>query len=79
MRDAGRYLTPTGARLLAEISGKVAEIVTHGWEEADRGDPWLVLFRKGFPDTVDDPIAELREVMGDYWLTDEAQALLRSK
>lgn len=64
---------------LAEISGKVAEIIALGWEEVRRLDPWEVSFSKDFSDPSDWK-AELHAVMGDYWLTaDEISELLRPK
>ena len=62
---------------LAEISGKVAEIVALDWEETGRGDPWAVSFGKDFSDPSGWK-AELRAVMGDYWLTAEEIADARS-
>lgn len=65
---------------LAEVSAKVAEIEALGWVEVGRGDPWAVSFRKEVPEEQADPEADLREVMGEYWMTaDEIRALLASK
>ena len=67
---------------LNEISGKAAEIRALGWREGEnRGDPWVVgLLEKEFPDEASATDAELRQVMGDYWLDDDAfKALLGSK
>ncbi|MGD0272507.1 MAG: hypothetical protein ABSB96_02080 [Gaiellaceae bacterium] len=59
---------------LDEISGKAAEILALGWKESGlRGDPWAVSFEKVFPDTTTDAEAELRAVMGDYWMTKDDQ------
>lgn len=43
-----------------------------------RGDPWAVAYRKDFPEEAsDDPEAELRDVMGEYWVSaDEIRVLL---
>jgi hypothetical protein len=35
-----------------------------------RGDPWVVAYRKVIP-AGQDPEAEIRAVMSDYWLTAE--------
>lgn len=54
---------------LAEISGKVAEIEACGWKEDSRGDPWAVSFRTYIPEGEGHAAeAELREIMGNYWL-----------
>lgn len=56
---------------LSEISAKVEEIAARGWEYRDRGDPWSAVFRKYLPESDKDPEAELREIMGDYWMSAE--------
>jgi hypothetical protein len=43
-----------------------------------RGDPWVVAYRKAIPEGQDRE-AEIRSVMGDYWLTaDDIRDLLAS-
>ena len=67
---------------LNEISGKAAEIKALGWREGeDRGDPWVVgVLEKDFPDEASASDADLRQVMGDNWLDDDAvKALLGSR
>lgn len=62
---------------VAEVSAKAAEIEALGWREIDRADPWSISFRKDVPEEDADPTAEVRAVMGDYWLdADETRALL---
>ena len=65
---------------VSEVSAKAQEISALGWEEREdgRGDPWAVAYRKDFPeDEGADYEAELREVMGAYWVTaEEIRALL---
>jgi hypothetical protein len=63
---------------LAEISAKGDAIQELGWREDKRGDPWIVAYRKAIPEG-QDPEAEIRSVMGDYWLTnDDIRDLLAS-
>lgn len=60
---------------LEEISSKVEEIKALGWEEREdsRGNPWAVAFVKDFPEEeIDEQVAEVRAVMGDYWLDKDA-------
>lgn len=64
---------------LAEIGSKLEEILALGWKELDRGDPWAVVFRKHLPESVRDPEAELREVMGEYWMTADDIRELRAE
>ena len=65
---------------LAEVSAKAAEIIALGWSENDRGDPWVVSYRKDFPDGErGDAEAELQRLMGDYWLTADDMQALRDK
>lgn len=62
---------------LEEIGTKANHILALGWKPEDRGDPWVVAFRKEFAETESDPEVELRDVMGEYWLgADKIQALL---
>jgi hypothetical protein len=64
---------------LAEISGKAEEIQALGWQEDGRGDPWAVEYRKSVP-RGEDAEAEIRTLMGDYYLTpDDIRELLASK
>jgi hypothetical protein len=63
---------------LAEVSAKANAIQELGWGEDKRGDPWVVAYRKAIPEG-QDPEAEIRGVMGDYWLTaDDIRDLLAS-
>jgi hypothetical protein len=63
---------------LAEISAKANAIQELGWREDKRRDPWVVAYRKAIPER-QDPEAEIRSVMSDYWLTaDEIRDLLAS-
>jgi hypothetical protein len=55
---------------VAEISAKANAIQELGWREDKRGDPWVVAYRKVIP-AGQDPEAEIRAVMSDYWLTAE--------
>jgi len=62
---------------LAEISAKAAELEARGWvfDEERKGDPWIVLLSKRFSDpTPHDREAELREVMGNYWVDLDSSA-----
>lgn len=64
---------------LEEISAKVEQIKALGWREREdgRGDPWAASFVK---DEARNAEAELRGVMGDYWLDNDAiKELLASK
>ena len=67
---------------LAEISGKAAQIEALGWthDDENRGDPWYARFSKDFdmagPDDYD---ADLRSVMGDYWVDADAIRSLLDK
>jgi len=66
---------------LEEISAKVEQIKALGWQvrEDRRGDPWAAGFAKDVPEGESDPQAELRVVMGEYWLdADAIKALLAS-
>lgn len=63
---------------VAEISAKANAIQELGWREDKRGDPWVVAYRKEIPEG-QDPEAEIRAVIGDYWLTaDDIRDLLAS-
>ncbi len=63
---------------VAEISAKADAIRELGWREDKRGDPWVVAYRKVIP-VGEDPEAEIRAVMSDYWLTaDDIRDLLDS-
>ena len=56
---------------LAEISAKATELESRGWvfDEDRKGDPWIVLLSKRFPDPAPEDLqSELRAVMGDYWV-----------
>jgi hypothetical protein len=65
---------------LAEVSAKAQEIGALGWRETDRADPWLVTYSKPFPEDEHQKAEdELRQVMGDYWLTAEDMGALRAK
>jgi hypothetical protein len=57
---------------LDQIGAKIEAIVSRGWHEEERGDPWVVSFSKSLPEGDRDPEAELREVMGEYWLDADA-------
>jgi hypothetical protein len=63
---------------ITEISAKANAIQELGWREDKRGDPWVVAYRKVISEG-QDPEAEIRAVMGDYWLTaDDIRDLLAS-
>jgi hypothetical protein len=63
---------------VAEISAKANAIQELGWREDKRGDPWVVAYRKVISEG-QDPEAEIRAVMSDYWLTaDDIRDLLAS-
>jgi hypothetical protein len=67
---------------LEEVSSLARRIEALGWRESEdgRGDPWAVEFEKDVSEDERDPEAELREVMGDYWLdADAIKALLTPK
>ena len=62
---------------LAHIGDKADAIRAAGWlaDEVleERGDPWVQSFTKVFPESEKtDPEAELRQIMGDYWLDGDA-------
>ena len=63
---------------LREISRKVEQLEALGWREDSRGDPWAASFVKDFPEGEDSAAeAEVRGVMGDYWVdVAERRALL---
>lgn len=63
---------------VSEVSDRAGRITALGWVERGRGDPWAVSYRKDFPEEdANDPEAELRDVMGEYWLSAaEIRALL---
>jgi hypothetical protein len=49
-----------------------------GWQETDRGDPWVVAYERVFPWREErNAVPELRRIMGDYWLSDEEFKALR--
>ena len=57
---------------LLEIGPLANRIVEAGWEPVDgKGEPWAILVGKTFSEPTPDPEAELREIMGDYWMTGE--------
>jgi hypothetical protein len=65
---------------LTEIAGKVEELGALGWRQDDdrRGDPWVVVFVKEFPEeAAGEATAELRGVMDDYWVEAEEMRALR--
>jgi hypothetical protein len=65
---------------LSEIGQRVAELQGLGWRQDDdrRGDPWAAVFVKDFPEEESgEATAELRRVMGDYWLEPEEMRALR--
>lgn len=65
---------------LEEISAKVEQIKALGWRESEdgRGDPWASSFVKDVPrDQASNADAELRAVMGDFWLDADAIKELR--
>ena len=67
---------------LAEITAKAHELEALGWTQVEdgRGDPWAASFRKDVPEDEPDKSAEIRRVMGDYWVdADAIAALLASK
>jgi hypothetical protein len=50
-----------------------------GWTIIDRGDPWVILVAKHVDESEREPEAELRDVMGDYWVdTNRMRELLTS-
>jgi hypothetical protein len=57
---------------LAEISAKTAAIEALGWRPRDRGDPWVVSYFKDFATDLAASDAEVRAVMGDYWVDADA-------
>jgi hypothetical protein len=63
---------------LREISRKVEQLEALGWREDRRGDPWAASFVKDFPEGEDSAAeAEIRRVMGNYWVdAAETRALL---
>ena len=58
---------------LNEIGEKANAILQSGWtgEVTRRGDPWVQVVAKSFPGSEKDPEAELRAIMGEYWLAPE--------
>ena len=62
---------------LEELSAKVEQITAFGWHECEgRGNPWVAKFAKDFARKEDASEAELRTVMGDYWVdTDRVREL----
>jgi hypothetical protein len=79
MTNSERLVRVSFARTpVAEISTKANTIQKLGWREDKRGDPWIVAYRKVIPEG-QDPEAEIRAVMSDYWLTaDDIRDLLDS-
>jgi hypothetical protein len=63
---------------LREISRKVEQLEALGWREERRGATWAASFVKDFPAGEDSAAeAEVRRVMGDYWVdAAERRALL---
>jgi hypothetical protein len=53
---------------LEEIEPRANQILTLDWTIRDRRDPWVVLVAKHFAESERQPEAELRDVMGDYWV-----------
>jgi len=63
-----------------EVSKKAGKIEKLGWREVGRGDPWVISYRKDVPMHTADPEAEIRDVMGEYWVTaDEIGELLNQR
>ena len=63
------------------IAEKHREIEALGWREYGRADPWLVRYQRDFAEGehhrgVD---AELRRVMGDYWLSPDEGVYLHGE
>jgi hypothetical protein len=56
------------------------EILKLGWTAERRGDPWMIAFRKDFPGgtSVQHAEAEVKNVLGDYWVGAEDFDALRS-
>jgi hypothetical protein len=63
---------------VAEVSAKAAELESLGWREVGRGDPWAVSYNKDVPEEDADPYADVRAVMGDYWMTADEMRDLRA-
>jgi hypothetical protein len=63
------------------IAEKQREIEALGWREYDRADPWLVRYEKDFAEGEHHrgADAELRRVMGDYWLSPDETASLHGE
>src|SRR6476661_6744211 len=63
------------------IAEKQREIEALGWHEYDRADPWLVRYEKDFAEGEHHrgADAELRRVMGDYWLSPDETASLHGE
>jgi len=65
---------------LREISQKVEELEALGWREDRRGDPWAASFVKDFPEGEESAAeAEVRRVMGNYWVDATAARALLGK
>jgi hypothetical protein len=63
---------------LERISAMHSEILARGWREEDRGDPWLAAYEKVIPEGEQaKAVAELRSVLGEYWLSDDEFRKLR--
>ena len=63
---------------LERVSAMQDEILARGWREEDRGDPWLAAYEKAIPEGEQGTaLAELRSVLGEYWLSDEEFRALR--
>ncbi len=55
---------------LLEIGPLANRIVEPAGNQVDgKGEPWAILVGKTFSEHTPDPEAELREIMGDYWMT----------
>jgi hypothetical protein len=53
---------------LEEMAPRANQILSLGWTIVDRGDPWVIFFAKHVDESGGEPEAELRDVMGDYWV-----------
>jgi hypothetical protein len=62
------------------IAEKHRQIEALGWRECDRADRWVVKYEKDFPEGEGQGAdAELRRVMGDYWLSPDEIASLHGE
>ncbi|MBA2740705.1 MAG: hypothetical protein H0U46_01680 [Actinobacteria bacterium] len=57
------------------MGSKLEELKALGWREGRRGNPWVVVLEKDYPNddvmAMDGALPELQAAMGEYFLSDD--------